>query len=116
LQNLEDTLSRKIDDLAKSMIQIRSLDLPSQFRNIEESLAAIRNSESVNQRLFDSLHDELLKYRDNFVHESLQKPFIRDLIHLFDDLTNLANQLRSAAEEQKNSGPILRWCDNLENA
>src|SRR4029077_8085733 len=115
LQNLEDTLSRKIDDLAKSMIQIRSLDLPSQFRNIEESLAAIRNSESVNQRLFDSLHDELLKYRDNFVHESLQKPFIHDLIHLFDDLTSLAAQLRNSGKDQKMPGHTAQWGHNLEN-
>jgi len=115
LQNLEETLSRKIDDLAKSMIQIRSQDLPSQFRNIEESLAAIRNNESVNQRLFDSLHDELLKYRDNFVHESLQKPFIRDLIHLFDDLTSLAAQLRNSGKDQKKPGHTAQWGDNLDN-
>ena len=115
LQNLEDALTRKIDDLAKSMIQIRSQDLPSQFRNIEESLAAIRNNESVNQRLFDSLHDELLKYRDNFVHESLQKPFIRDLIHLFDDLTSLAAQLRNSGKDQKKPGHTTQWGANLEN-
>ncbi len=48
---------------------------------MDEQLAAIRSTESVNQRLFDSLHDELLKYRDNFLHESLQKPFIHDLVH-----------------------------------
>jgi len=30
----------------------------------------MRNTESVNQQLFDSLHAELLKYRDNFLHES----------------------------------------------
>jgi molecular chaperone GrpE (heat shock protein) len=116
LQNLEDALCRKIDDLARSMIQIRSQDLPGQFHNIEEQLTAIRNSESVNQRLFDSLHDELLKYRDNFVHESLQKPFIHDLIHLFDDLSSLAGQLANSGKDRKKLGHIAQWGDNLENA
>src|SRR6266404_5566576 len=50
---------------------------------VDKQLALIRNSESVNQQLFDSLHAELLKYRDNFLHESLQKPFIHDLVYLY---------------------------------
>src|SRR5262250_598625 len=35
----------------------------------DKQLALIRNTESVNQQLFDSLHAELLKYLDNFLHE-----------------------------------------------
>jgi molecular chaperone GrpE (heat shock protein) len=66
--------------------------------------------------LFDSLHEELLKYRDNFLHESLQKPFIHDLVHLFDDLLKLAGQLRSAAEAEGGRGTASQWRDNLENA
>jgi molecular chaperone GrpE (heat shock protein) len=115
LQNLEQALSKKIDDLARAVAQNKSEDQNDHFRNIEEQLGALRNSESVNQRLFDSLHDELLKYRDNFVHESLQKPFIHDLVHLFDDLTSLAGQLGTGAQEQKKRGQIAQWCENLEN-
>jgi molecular chaperone GrpE (heat shock protein) len=89
--------------------------LSGRFRRIEEQLAEIRKSETVNQRLFDSLHDELLKYRDNFVHESLQKPFIHDLVHLFDDLSSLASQLRTAAEEKKR-GHVAQWRENLDNS
>ena len=77
-------------------------------------MAAIRTSEGVNQRLYDSLHEELLKYRDNFLHESLQKPFIHDLILLFDDLSGLSEQLRTAMKGQRDS--IAQWRDNLENA
>jgi molecular chaperone GrpE (heat shock protein) len=58
----------------------------------------------------------LLKYRDNFLHESLQKPFIHDLVHLFDDLTSLSSQLQSAAEDKSKRGPVAQWHDNLENA
>ena len=86
-----------------------------QFQKIEEGLESIRASESVNQRLFDSLHEELLKYRDNFLYESLQKPFVRDLIGVFDDLTTLATQLKTASEERK-SDRLKRWRENLANA
>lgn len=68
----------------------------------------------MNQRLCDSLHEELLKYRDNFLHESLQKPFIHDLILLFDDLSGLSEQLRTAVKGQRDS--VAQWRDNLENA
>src|SRR3954469_9732641 len=115
LQDVEKTLSRKIDDLARAVTQSKSNDLGPRLQQIEEQLAAIRNAESVNQRLFDSLHDELLKYRDNFVHESLQKPFIHDLVHLFDDLTSLSEQLQSATNDSSR-GNALQWRDNLGNA
>lgn len=116
LDNLETSISKKLDELANSVLKNRNHDLTVQFRKIEEQLAAIRNSETVNQKLFDSLHDELLKYRDNFVHESLQKPFIHDLVHLFDDLSSLLNQLRTTAQQQKKPGAVVQWRDNLENA
>src|SRR4051794_40591358 len=115
-QQLEVTLSAKIDELARKVGQNRDRDLMPQFLKIEEQLTAIRNSESVNHRLFDSLHDELLKYRDNFVHESLQKPFIHDLIHLFDDLSSLAGQLQNTGKDQQKSAHAALWGDNLENA
>jgi molecular chaperone GrpE (heat shock protein) len=116
LQNLEETLSKKIDDLARMVAQNQSGTENDHFRIIEDQLTALRDSESVNQRLFDSLHDELLKYRDNFVHESLQKPFIHDLVHLFDDLTSLAGQLTTGAQEQKKRGQVTQWSQNLENS
>jgi molecular chaperone GrpE len=116
LENLEAILSKKIDEVVTAVTQNRSRDFSAQFQKIEEQLAAIRTTESVNQRLFDSLHDELLKYRDNFVHESLQKPFIHDLVHLFDDLTGLAGQLQSNGSEAKRRGHLAQWRDNLENA
>lgn len=113
LDDLESTLSRKFDELLSVVRQDRTQEM--QFRKIDEQLTEIRNSESVNHRLFDSLHDELLKYRDNFVHESLQKPFIHDLLHLFDDLSSLLGQLRNSAQQQRKSG-VAQWRDNLENA
>jgi molecular chaperone GrpE (heat shock protein) len=116
LKSLEQSLAEKIDKIAVAASGSTGAGLSERFQKIDEQLAAIRSTESVNQKLFDSLHDELLKYRDNFLHESLQKPFIHDLVHLFDDLTSLAEQLRTSAEEQKKRGHVAQWRDNLENA
>jgi molecular chaperone GrpE (heat shock protein) len=92
-------------------------DLSEQFRKMDEHMAALRNTETVNQRLFDSLHEELIKYRDNFLHESLQKPFIRDLLTLFDDLSGLLAQVETAMEGgEKKRGMLGQWRENLENA
>src|SRR6266446_6213897 len=119
IQRLETALSDRIEQLANLIPQpaLGGSDLLQQFQKVDEQLSAIRSTESVNQRLFDSLHEELLKYRDNFLHESLQKPFIHDLVHLFDDLTGLSAQLQSAAEEKGSKrGHIAQWRDNLENS
>jgi molecular chaperone GrpE (heat shock protein) len=92
-------------------------DFAEQLRKMDEHMIALRNTETVNQRLFDSLHDELIKYRDNFLHESLQKPFIRDLVILFDDLSGLSSQLQTAVEAGEGKrGALGQWRDNLENA
>jgi len=115
-ERLEDSLSKKIDKLAAAIFPMTTTHLAERFQKVDDQLNAIRSTESVNQRVFDSLHDELLKYRDNFLHESLQKPFIHDLVMLFDDLTSLAEQLRNAADQENQRGHLAPWRDNLENA
>jgi molecular chaperone GrpE (heat shock protein) len=116
LERLEDALFKKIDSLTLAISRTQAADLGGHFRKIDDQLVAIRSTESVNQRLFDSLHDELLKYRDNFLHESLQKPFIHDLVMLFDDLSSLSEQLRTAADAENQRGHTAQWRDNLDNA
>lgn len=116
LKSIEHSFSEKFDKLAATLARSSGADVIDRFQKIDEQLRAIRSSESLHQRLFDSLHDELLKYRDNFLHESLQKPFIHDLVHLFDYLTSLSQQLGSAAEQEPTRGPVAQWRDNLENA
>lgn len=92
-------------------------EVTSQLRKIDEHLTALRNTESVNHRLFNTLHQELKTYRDNFLRDSLQKPFIRDLIVLFDDLGSLSVQMQTAASGADSKPAKLgQWCDNLDNA
>ena len=111
--SLEQTVLGRLEKLE----QAGQHDFAEQFRKMDENLAALRNTETVNQRLFDSLHDEMIKYRDNFLHESLQKPFIRDLVILFDDLSGLLTQLQTAIDSSDGKrGKLGQWRDNLENA
>ena len=97
-------------------VQALENTLLSRFEQLAAEMASIRSTESVNQQLFDSLHAEMLKYRDNFLHESLQKPFIHDLVYLYDHLTGLCDQLSTAAQEKGKRSPVSQWRDNLENA
>ena len=87
-------------------------EMSARFQKLDDQLSALRESETVNHRLFDSLHDELIGYRDNFLHESLQKPFIRDLVILFDDLSAIASRVETTG--QQGGGSQLR--QNIENA
>jgi molecular chaperone GrpE (heat shock protein) len=113
MTSFEQTVLSRLEKLEKS----EQSDFAEQFRKMDENMAALRNTETVNQRLFDSLHDEMIKYRDNFLHESLQKPFIRDLVILFDDLSGLLSQFQTAIESNAGKrGPLSQWRDNLENA
>lgn len=101
VETLEESVMRKFEAL--------------QFRKLEEQLAAIRDTEKVNQKLFDSLHEELISYRDNFVRDSLQKPFIRDLLVLFDDLSAITWQFEQVASEDEERPDKLQARDNLNN-
>ncbi len=113
MTSFEQIVLGRLEKLEKS----EQNDFAEQFRKMDENMAALRNTETVNQRLFDSLHDEMIKYRDNFLHESLQKPFIRDLVILFDDLSGLLSQLQTAIDASDGKrGALKQWRDNLENA
>lgn len=116
IRALENSLLSRFEQFAAEVESARAAAFADQFRKIEEQLQSIRNTESVNQQLFDSLHAELLKYRDNFLHESLQKPFIHDLVYLYDHLNGLCDQLGSAAQEKGKRSRVSQWRDNLENA
>ncbi len=91
-------------------------DFAGRFQQLDKQIKGIRDSDSMNQRLFDSLHQEMIKYRDNFLLESLQKPFIRDLLGLFDDLSAISTQLNSERETEAEEPKVTQWRENIENA
>lgn len=75
---------------------------------IAQQMQRLGSVESANQKLFDALHTELKGYKDNFLFETLQKPFIRELLPLFDDLSSLHAQmearLNDLREREKQTG------------
>lgn len=115
IHDMETTLAKRMEELANPRPITDIFDLARQFKKVDAQLDAIRTAEGVNQRLFDSMHRELKEYRDNFLHESLQKPFIRDLVVLFDDLTSLSGQLTAAGKVDNKRNALKRPADNLEN-
>jgi molecular chaperone GrpE (heat shock protein) len=115
IDSLETTLSKGVAAVTPTAAPAQAYDFAKQFQKLDDQLALIRSSETLNKRLFDSLHDELIGYRDNFLHESLQKPFIKDLIVLFDDLTGVSGQLAAANRENERPG-ITQPLENLNNA
>ena len=71
------------------------------LESIETEIRRLGSVESANQKLFDALHAELKTYKDNFLFDSLQRPYIRDLVSLFDDLSDLHAQLQRRLEESQ---------------
>ena len=110
---LERTTSAGFERVTAA-IPPKDTSLAAQLQRMDEHMIAMRNTDSVNQRLFNSLHQELKEYRDNFLRDSLQKPFIRDLVVLYDDLSTLSGQMQNASAERQ--GSVGQWAANLENA
>ena len=73
------------------------------LEGMREQMSRLGSVESANQKLFDALHAELKGYKDSFLFDALQKPFVRDLVSLFDDLSEVhAGMLRRLEATQAN--------------
>ncbi len=115
------TLEERMTGLAKAMeagfkkiaaaVAAKDGDMPAQIERMDENLRSLRNTESVNQRLFNSLHEELRSYRDDFLRDALQKPMVRDLIVLLDDLRAVAESVPPFSAETGEPP----WRENLDN-
>ena len=66
--------------------------VPEELGQILSILEGQKRVENANQKLFDALHQELKGYKELFLFESLQKPMIRDMLALFDDLSAIERQ------------------------
>ena len=113
---MEKAMAEGFERIAAAMPAPTTDAVAAQLHRMDEHMVAMRNTDSVNQRLFNSLHQELKEYRDNFLRDSLQKPFIRDLVVLFDDLSRLAAQMQSSTASAERQGSVAQWSDNLANA
>lgn len=87
----ENTLAiMRIDETIAAQANIAGL--PRLITTLHEDL---QNRNGVNEKLFDAMHDELRGYKDGFLLDVLHLPLIRDLVVLYDDLSEIHR--RSAA-------------------
>ncbi len=66
---------------------------PEALNRINQQLQRMGSVETANQKLFDALYTELKGYKDGFLFDALQRPFIRDLVAIFDDFTAVHAQV-----------------------
>ncbi|MBV9657474.1 MAG: nucleotide exchange factor GrpE, partial [Verrucomicrobia bacterium] len=86
------------------------------FENIAQQLNRGASVESANQKLFDALHAELKGYKDGFLFDALQRPFIRDLINVYDELESQHARAKARVQETANSDPFAAAvAENLQN-
>ena len=96
------SLLTKLDRVADATAEAQN-DLP---RLIAELRSLLELKNTVNQRMFDALHEELKDYKDDFLLESVHRPVIRDLISLYDDLAEIHRQISAAitdASDEENA-------------
>lgn len=74
------------------------------LESISQQMQRLNSVESANSKLFDALHAELKGYKDNFLFDALQKPFVRDLVSLFDDLSAMHDQIIKRLAEPDGRG------------
>ena len=96
---------------------------PTAVEGIAQQIQRLGSVETANSKLFDALHAELKGYKDGFLFDALQKPFIRDLVSLFDDFSavheQLETRLRTLRAAQPDGSEEVTFLDaqvgNMEN-
>jgi molecular chaperone GrpE (heat shock protein) len=87
-----DPASSEIAETQKGMLK-----LMADLRAIVEA----RNT--VSRNMFSALHEELKGYKDGFLLQTVHRPIIRDLITLYDDISELHRQLTGIGPESSHS-------------
>jgi molecular chaperone GrpE (heat shock protein) len=105
VQHIE-SLGRTVKDNTMAIMRIEETVLAqSHIATLPRLITALHddleNRNGVNQKLFDALHEELKGYKDGFLLEILHRPLIRDLIVLYDDLSELHRRTAVAVESLK---------------
>ncbi|MEQ1853544.1 MAG: nucleotide exchange factor GrpE [Chthoniobacteraceae bacterium] len=73
---------------------------------LAETKVALEQRNIVNRAMFEALHTELKSYKDAFLLESVLRPVIRDLISLYDDISEIHRQLALALSGQEQRGNL----------
>lgn len=92
-------------------VAIRGLDAMSQSigdsvkalpKAVADLRALLEMKNGVSHSMFSALHEELKGYKDGFLLESVYRPIIRDLVAVYDDLTEIHRQITDAISDACN--------------
>jgi len=86
-------------------------------RMMADLRAIVEARNTVSQNMFSALHQELKGYKDGFLLQTVHRPIIRDLVTLYDDVSELHKQLlkisdpassveEASSEEEAESSPV----------
>ena len=75
-------------------------------RMLAETKQALDQKSAVSRAMFEALHSELKSYKDGFLLESVLRPVIRDLISLFDDISEIHRQLMLTLSTHEKRGDL----------
>lgn len=67
---------------------------------------ALEQRNLVSKGMFEALHGELKTYKDAFLLEAVLRPVIRDVISLYDDISEIHRQLALALSSQEERGNL----------
>lgn len=84
---------------------------------VTELRGIIEQKNAVSRQMFDALHEELKGYKDDFFLETVHRPLIRDLITLYDDLSEIHRQARETVEalgSLENAGAVSQRLRDFE--
>ena len=105
---------RQYASIAQSL-EKQSSALPK-LDSLQRHLDQSHKVETANQRLFDVMHSELKGYKDNFLFDALQKPVIRDLVAVFDDLCGQARHVARFLNENPEDPSTRKWKTELQGS
>ena len=83
-----DALSRTISESIQALPKV-----------VTDLKALLEMKNGVSHSMFSALHEELKGYKDGFLLQSVYRPIIRDLVSLYDDLTEIHRQISEAVAE-----------------
>ena len=89
LDSVSKTIGETVQALPKMVADLRAL---------------LEMKNGVSHSMFSALHEELKSYKDGFLLQSVYRPIIRDLVSVYDDLTEIHRQITEAIGEGAGSG------------
>ena len=106
LDAVSKNLGQSVETLPKMVADLRAL---------------LEMKNGVSHSMFSALHEELKSYKDGFLLQSVYRPIIRDLVSVYDDLTEIHRQINeaigegsSAAEESAGAKKMLERMRTME--